>query len=88
VLKEGGFLEDQTAVLYSDICLKHYVPKWHLERPRRLEAIMEGLRPIRDQFPKSLRILEDFEPLESSKLLIAHSSEYIEKIQVKSHIVI
>eukprot|EP01117_Protostelium_nocturnum_P017091 TRINITY_DN6895_c0_g1_i1.p1 TRINITY_DN6895_c0_g1~~TRINITY_DN6895_c0_g1_i1.p1 ORF type:complete len:675 (-),score=198.09 TRINITY_DN6895_c0_g1_i1:127-2151(-) len=70
-----------TAIFYSEECLKHFVPKWHYEKPERLNSIMEGLNDLVLKYPKQFKYVTDIKPLEKSDLALAHNLSYIDKVE-------
>jgi len=81
ILLPDQISDKPTYVLYSATCLKHYVPKWHLEKPERLQAILEGLQEIQTQYPKSVLLCEEFDPIERGILKLVHDEKYIQKME-------
>jgi len=71
----------KTAILYSDICLKHFVPKWHLERPSRISQVMEGVKTIFKHFPNNMDIVTDVKPVSRQILVQVHDDQYITKME-------
>ncbi len=71
------------AVLYSDICLKHYVPRWHLERPSRVSQVIEGIRSLRKHFPSKITIIEDIPKADRKILTMVHDESYIVKMEAQ-----
>ncbi|PRP77994.1 hypothetical protein PROFUN_04118 [Planoprotostelium fungivorum] len=70
-----------TAIFYSKACEKHFVPKWHYEKPERLDAIMKGLENLVKKYPTAVRIVEDFPPLTSEDLVLAHNHAYLDRVK-------
>lgn len=63
------------------MCLKHYVPDWHYEKPDRIEKIMIGIKELIKKYPNNIDILEDFARVEEYYLLITHDPNYILRIR-------
>lgn len=70
-----------TLILYNPICLKHLVPPEHHEQPERLVSVMTGVRSVKEKYPNSVVVVEDFEPVHLNDLLLAHSVNYYKKLE-------
>lgn len=82
VVNPDKLSKKNTNILYSDVCLKHFVPKWHLEKPERLLCIMETLEALGKQFPQVVNIVNHFEPVTREALLMAHDEHYLDKLEL------
>lgn len=84
----------KTVVLTSKICYRHYVPKWHLEKPERLMGVMAGMEVLKEEYPDYIDILPDVPPVSRYSyigyrniyfsrdiLLLAHEDSYLRKIE-------
>eukprot|EP01114_Cavostelium_apophysatum_P021332 TRINITY_DN7417_c0_g1_i1.p1 TRINITY_DN7417_c0_g1~~TRINITY_DN7417_c0_g1_i1.p1 ORF type:complete len:658 (+),score=156.78 TRINITY_DN7417_c0_g1_i1:79-2052(+) len=71
----------KTLVLYSEVFLKHLVPKWHLERPQRVEAVMAGLTPLLEKYPDNLVVSGEFSPISKENLLLVHDEYYLDRLE-------
>jgi len=80
-LSDSEISEKITAVLYSHACLRHLVPKWHFERPERLQEIMEGIQALQSRYPRTLRIVEDFAPVSSQVVSLVHDRHYLSTLE-------
>ncbi len=67
-----------TALVYSDVYLKHEAGPWHPERPERLQAIVEGLKQI--GLWERLVLLEPA-PADLEWVTTIHDPAYVRKVQ-------
>ena len=70
-----------TAIFFAPQCLKHFVPKWHYEKPERLQQVMKALVSLCDKFP-CVKVIQDFPSISKEDLLRAHNASYIEKVRI------
>eukprot|EP01119_Soliformovum_irregulare_P015036 TRINITY_DN4183_c0_g1_i1.p1 TRINITY_DN4183_c0_g1~~TRINITY_DN4183_c0_g1_i1.p1 ORF type:complete len:677 (-),score=205.00 TRINITY_DN4183_c0_g1_i1:55-2085(-) len=75
--------EKKTLVLYHETCLKHFVPKWHLEKPERLLCVMEGIQEVSSVFPEALHISSEFSEVDRKILEMVHDVSYIHKMETQ-----
>lgn len=70
-----------TLVLFNSICLQHLVPEEHPEKPERLFSVMKAVENLQQKYPNSITVMQDFEMVPVTHLLIAHSAKYYETLQ-------
>lgn len=68
-------------ILYHPTCEKHLVPARHTETPERVRAIRQVIDQLKQMYPNSVDILEDFAPPSDHLLSQVHTEAYLNHLR-------
>lgn len=79
---KSKFSEDnKTLVIYHMACTEHKVPDWHLERPERLQTIIDAISTINTKYEQYMTVNYGlFEKCELEYIFKCHEKKYLDNI--------